>query len=402
MFDGYLELGGVEIINNARTEEYIRKNLPGLKVLCSNAGLHNALGDALYNSPSLDTAPWYRTANADTADFYGLFCSEIQGDNDSTREMTITELAGDGGVQSLARHGSKELRVTGTLIAKTHAGMEAGWTWLRAVLDDSPCGGQQLYCEGRPLHFFKASPAAATTSAALALVAKYARVMYRVEPIDGPRVTAKRRSKAGYLWDVEFVLNAGRPWAFTLPDPTATTTGVNAVASTETTCPTQTDSYDDLVVDPQAPAVTRPPRPPSIAPFTMPTNWSRYVMSVPATLGARSGRVVPTLVITTGASEMRHVRIRFYRTGFTNICDFEGEFFVMYAPPNSVLTINGPQQIIDVVTAGKTKPAANLVTGSNGRPVKWPSMACGTAYDIYVESPGALSATIRTDISIRE
>lgn len=402
MFPGYLELGGVEIVNNCRTAAYVKNWLPGLKVKCDDAGLNNALGDSAYDRPSLDTAPWYRSAVADTADFYGLYCGDVEGDNNSTRAMTITELASDGGVQSLARHGSKELRVKGFMIAKTHAAMEAGWTWLRAVLDDSPCGGVSLYCEGRPLNFFKASPAATTVGAADALVLKYARVMYRVEPIDGPRVVAKLNSKHAVIWEVEFVLNAGRPWAFTLPDPTATTTGVNASAATETVCPTQTDSYDDLVVDPQAPAVTRPPRPPMITPFTMPSNWSRYVMSVPSSLGARSGRVVPTVVVTTGGSELRQVRIRFYRTGFTDICDFEGEFFIMYAPANSVLTIDGPRQNISVVTGGKEKPAANLVTGSSGRPVKWPSMACGTAYDIYVDSPGALSATIRTDISIRE
>lgn len=402
MFDGYLELGGVEIVNNARTAAYIKQWVPGLWVKCDDDGLHRAVGDNPYDRPSLDTAPWYRTADADTADFYGLYCTGVEGDDNSTRSMTITELTGDTAVQALARHGSKELRVKGFMVAKTKAAMESGWTWLRSVLDDNPCGGVSLYCEGRPLTFFKASPAAADNTAASALVAKYARIMYRVEPIDGPRVTAKRNSKRSVLWEVEFVLNAGVPWSHTIPAATATTTGVNPSTVGETFCPTQTDSYDDLVVDPTAPAITRPPRPPAIDPFTMPTSWNRYVMSIPSTLGARSGRVIPTIVVTTGGSVMRNVRVRFYRTGFTDTCDFEGEFYITYVPANSVLTINGPERLISVATAGDTKPAANLVVGSDGRPVKWPTMACGTSYQIYVDSVGALAGTVRTDVSIRE
>ncbi len=402
MFDNYMELGGVEIINNARTAAYVKANLPGLKVKCDDFGMHNALGDTAYASPSLDTAPWYRSANADTADFYGFYSSAVDGDEDSTRQMTIQELAGDGGVQSLARHGSKEIRVKGFMIAKTAAGMQSGMAWLRSVLDDSPCGGNALYCEGRPLYFFKASPAAPTSGAALALVAKYARVMYRVEAIEGPRRLAVIPSKYATIWEVEFVLNAGLPWAFTLPDPTATTTGVNATAVGETFCPTQTDSYDDLVVDPTDPTVARPPRPPSIQPFTMPTGWNRYVMSIPSTLGARSGRIVPSVIVTTAGAPLRQVRVRFYRTGFSGTCDFEGEFFITYVPANSTLTIDGPQKIISVNIGGVIKPAHNLVLGSDGRPVKWPSMACGTAYTIYVEAVGALAGTVRTDVSIRE
>lgn len=402
MFSGYLELGGVELINNARTAAYVKALAPGLKVKCDDAGLHHALGDALYTTPSADAAPWYRSANTDTANFLGFYASGIDGDEDSTRQMSITELSNDGAVQSLARHGSKEIRVKVYGIALDQAGMQAGMTWLRSVLDDSPCGGTSLYCEGRPLHYFKASPAASTSGAALALVAKYARASYRVEPIDGPRRIAVIPAKTAVVWEVEYTLNAGVPWTFTLPDPTATTTGVSPSAVGETFCPTQTDSYDDLVVDPTAPAVTRPPKPPAIEPFEMPTGWNRYAMSIPSTLGARSGRIVPTVVATTTGSPMRQVRVRFYRTGFSDLCDFEGEFFITYVPANSILTINGPERIISVSTAGDVRPAANLVVGSDGRPVKWPSMACGTAYTVYVEAVGALAGTVRTDVSIRE
>jgi hypothetical protein len=402
MYPGYLELGGVELFNNARTAAYIKALVPGLKVKCDEAGLHRALGDAAYSSPSLDTAPWYRSANTDTAKFLGLYTSSIEGDEDSTRSMEITELAGDGAVQALARHGSKEIRVKGWMIAQDQAGMQSGWAWLRSVLDDNPCGGTDLYCEGRPLHFFKASPAAAVQADADALVAKYARVTYRVEPVDGPRRTAVLPSKHAVIWEVEFTLNAGVPWTFTLPAATATTTGVSPTSVGEVTCQTQTDAYDDLIVDPLVPWVTRPPKPPAIEPYVMPASWNRYVMSIPSSLGARSGRVVPTIVCTTGAEAMRVVRVRLYRTGFTDPCDFEGEFFITYVPPNAVLTINGPERLISVTVGGKVKPGANLVVGSSGRPVKWPSMACGTSYQVYVEADGALNGTVRTDISIRE
>lgn len=402
MYDGYVALGDTELVNKARTGAYIRRFLPGIDVRCKDADyLHVALQDAAYTTPAADAAPWYRASNAATAKFYGLFPATVEGGEDSTREVTVTEQAGDGAIQSLARHGSRELRFRVHLFALDEEGMEAGIVWLRSVLDNYDCGGKNN-CDGEDLFFYAANPSSPTTATALANADRLLRVMHRTETLSGPRVVAKFPSKAGQWWEVEFILNVGRPWQFTLPVPVTTTTNIVPTTVNEVYCPTQIDAYDELVVDPQEPGVARPPRPPLIKPVVMPSQWNRYQMTIGATFGERAGRLVPVVKIKTAASVARKLRVRFYRNGYNGACDFEGEFFVTYVPADSTLTIDGPRRKMTLLTGGVEKPAGNLVIGSDGRPALWPTMSCNSSYFVVVDSVGALAATVTTDISIRE
>lgn len=405
MFDGFASLGDVEVVNRGRTAAYVRSFLShAVDLWCRDVDdLFRALQDAPYVSPAVDGAPWYRASNAATGKFYGFYpTGGTSGADDSTRTVTVTELAGDGAITSMARHGSKELRFRGLMFAADDEGMEAGMAWLRATLDDNPCGGGGSRCEGRDLFIYSVNPSAPTAGAALANADKYLRVMHRVEPLDGPRVVEKLNIRGGTVWEVEFLLNAGLPWAFTLPIPMTTTTNVVPSVWNEVYCPTQTDAYDQLVVDPQDAGVARPPRPPLIEPFQMPAQWNRYQMTIAAAYGERAGRIVPVVKLATGPDEARKIRVRFYRNGNTGPCDYEGEFFVTYVPAGSILTIDGPRKKMTVNVGGVEKPAGNLVVGSDGRPALWPTMSCNSSYTVVVDVVGALTATVTTDLSIRE
>jgi hypothetical protein len=402
MFDGYASLGDTELLNKGRTAAYIRAFLPGIDVLCKDSdNLYRALQDPKYVSPAVDGAPWYRASNPATGKFYGLYPATIDGAENSTRSVTVTELAGDGAIQSLPRYGSKELRFRLSMFALDEEGMEAGIVWLRAVLDQHRCGGGSN-CDGEDFFYYAVNPSADTDAAAVANADKHLRVMHRVEPLDGVRVVTKYPSKYGQWWEVEFILSAGLPWAYTLPVPVTTTTNIVPSTVNEVYCPTQRDAYDELVVDPQEPGVARPPRPPLIEPFVMPSQWSRYQMTIGAVFGERAGRVVPVVKVTTGADAARKLRVRFYRNGYNGACDYEGEFFITYVPANATLTIDGPRKTMTVEVGGSEKPAGNLVIGSDGRPALWPTMTCNSSYFVIVDSVGALTATVTTDLSIRE
>lgn len=409
MYDGYLVFNETELINKGRTAAYLRANFPFLDIKCTADYMHLGLAESAYVSPAADGAPWYRSAVPDTGEFYGLFPMTVEGDQDSTREVTVTELANDGAIQSLPRHGSKEIRVRATAFAKTQRGMNAGLAWLRAALDDQPCGPADWNCSGRELRFLTADPGSSNATTARANYMKYRRLMLRVEPLEGPRLVSMRRTPRGvWMAEVEFILTAGIPWQYTNPEPVATTSGVAATTVSEVFCPRRTDSYDDLVTDPTQPAVVRPPRPPEIAPLTMPTSWSRYTMTIGSTYGQRHGRVIPLVHVITGSTARRQLRVRFYRQDSTTDCDFEGEFYLTYMPADSVLTIDAMDRTITVSVGGNSgvgdrKPAANLVVGSNGRPPSWPSMACGTSYRVVVDAAGGLNGTtVLTDAAIRE
>jgi hypothetical protein len=409
MYDGYLLFNETELINKARTAAYLRANFPFLDIKCKADYLHLSLAEAAYVSPAADAAPWYRSGVPHTGEFYGLFPSGVDGDQDSSREVTVTELAGDGAIQSLPRHGSKEVRVRATAFAKTERGMAAGLAWLRSVLDDAPCGPRDWNCAGRELRFYTADPGSSNSTTARSNHFLYLRTMFRVEPLEGPRVVYQRRTPRGvHMAEVEFIFTVGLPWQFTIQEPVATTTGVSASAASEVFCPRRTDSYDDLVTDPTQPAVVRPPRPPEIAPLPMPTSWSRYQMTIGTTFGHRHGRVIPQVHVITGSVDRRQLRVRFYRADNEDSCDFEGEFYVTYVPANSILSIDAVDRTVMLSVGGATgvgdsKPAANLVVGSNGRPPKWPSMACNSSYKVIVDAVGGLNGTtVLTDVMIRE
>jgi hypothetical protein len=406
MFNGYLSLGGVELVNSHRFRTYMSRFLPGVTVRCEGCeGMHNALGHAAYTTPNVSgtgRAPWYRAQQPDSANFYGFFPLTIAGIEDSTQELNLTELAGHGAAPGLARHTSKEIRVRGIMYGKDSAALAAGMTWLRSVLADEPCG-QGLDCGGRELQFFTACPGATTVAAANANVNKYGRVMYDVEVLQGVRIVEEVASKAGAAVVVEFVLVAGVPWIHTFATPAVTTTGVTPTAAPEVYCAPQTDAYSNLVLDPNITNVKRPPRPPLIEPIKMPASWNRYTMNVATTITDRNGVMVPTINLHTGGADRRMVRVRFYRAGNSGSCDYEGEFLVTYAPSGSRLEIDSIRQKATLVKGGVEYPAGNLVLGSNGRPAVWPAMACDTAYHVVVDSQGSLGdARVTVDLSVRE
>lgn len=166
MFKGYLQLGGTEIINAARTMDYVRKQAPQLPLrdIVDVGDLRIALGDEAYNSPLTDDAPWHDVSDPATQGFYGLYPLEIEGHGNSTRTAAVTQSILNGGTVGQIRHGTREMRVRGVLIARDALSAEAGLTWLRNALDPSPCGDHGGTCTGATLCYYAAAPVVDTTA----------------------------------------------------------------------------------------------------------------------------------------------------------------------------------------------------------------------------------------------
>ena len=160
MYEQYLELGGTEIANAERVARYVERNAPHIPLRKpSPQTLHEALGEAEYESPAVDDAPWLDASNPATAKFYGVYPLSIRGGRDSTRSAETTETLGGGGVTGAERYGSRLMRVRALLVAETSEGLEAGHTWLDAALRPSNCndhGGGS--CGGAKLCFYSSSP----------------------------------------------------------------------------------------------------------------------------------------------------------------------------------------------------------------------------------------------------
>lgn len=147
MFPGYLVLGGTEVFNQARTYAYVEEsNCPAGWLRCLPCpGLEDALGvDSYVNS--IQSAPWYDDADPATHKFFGIYPVTMDGLDSSTRTATIQEGILDGGVIQGTRRAIREIRVRGVMVGDGLDGLDAGLSWLDAVLDGNTCSTHQGAC----------------------------------------------------------------------------------------------------------------------------------------------------------------------------------------------------------------------------------------------------------------
>lgn len=144
MYDGFIQLGTDELANVARFKTYIEgstfpwvKNIPQAEA----DALRNAIGDAPYTNPVDDDAPWYDPGDPASANFYGLYVTGIQGDEDDPRDATFTQSIGDGGTVGPVRRATRQMRVKAVLAARDEFAMESGLRWLRRTIDPDDCPG---------------------------------------------------------------------------------------------------------------------------------------------------------------------------------------------------------------------------------------------------------------------
>lgn len=421
-----------ELVNNARTLAYCDHMLAGLTVLdCDGCDyLHEALGDKPYTSPLVDQPEWFEPNNPDTWNFLGMLMLDAQGVEDGTVEATVTELTSDGGYISRPRKASREMRFRAVLIGLDDAAVQAGMVWLRKALDGDWCRAATQGCTGDHLCYFAACPQVCEDSPNLdedgnlheevggtplrlcpsgtlvegmeQCVAPYERHLYRVSTTSGPTVLQEYDVSCGAMWEVEWTMVAGVPTPYATPVFVGKTSCTNEPSEiiNDTDCPDV--SSTPPLQDPNC-RMPAPPRPPLILNDCLddPDRWRRFQLDVPVDKVPMQTVAVPLIYVRTFERSINQVRIRFFPNPFgfdvTHLdggCDFCGEFLISYLPPNSELTINGMTQRATVVTFDgdtaveyqrQTFSANHLLYGTDGAPMSWPELSCGTAYAMTVD-----------------
>lgn len=166
MFNGFLSVGGNEVVNSERTYGYANSTDCPVQWLddpeCGQVA--DAEGDEAYLFGNIDDAPWYDSDISDLSSrFLGLYGVDIAGLSDSTRSAVVTQRNGDGAVVSGYRHGPREVRVRGWMTAMGTDALEYGMTWLRNVLEPSACGQHGSVCGESDAAFFVDCPPARTS-----------------------------------------------------------------------------------------------------------------------------------------------------------------------------------------------------------------------------------------------
>lgn len=155
-------------------------------------------------------------------------------------------------------------------------------------------------------------------------------------------------------------------------------------------------SNTDPLADPDCPPSPLPPALPTIAADCIDEvgTWRRYTLEIPETEVRRWSSTLPTLILNTGSSAERQVRIRYYpnvdggpieaATGN----DWEAEQILTYIPPNTEITLDGvTRNVTAVVNGGSTVSGNRLLYGTGGIPATWPELRCGIGYVVTMDVP---------------
>jgi hypothetical protein len=404
VYEGYLSMAGVELVNNERTATYAR-TLGITAINCPPCTIAPALDEPPYTTPTADAAPWFDPYAPESGGFAGFFGLQVRGFNSSPITRTPIERLGDGAVITRARYNHREVVYTGVAMAVDQCSLSYGLAWLSTALRGStcnPCGGVEACA-------YTCCPTPENEESTI-------RTMAQVGVLEGPitnRVAALGRKCGGtdqpVIAEVEFTLILGRPWLYRSPIPIIT--GVSpppgqncgavgqswdSVAATFATwddvdfgvanwneladepecvqwngqgCPNDPGEYDQFgcsrlaghscAEDPERPVdCPEPPAPPSVPRPYDPCavcfdgpNTKTASVTVPPNATPAWLDQVPLIEVTTGTQPARAILLRFYSnpTGATGVCDPNlldpctacATMAIPYVPPGATLTVDG-------------------------------------------------------------
>lgn len=409
MWNGWASLGGTELFNATRTKQYAEHmGIRWLKGRLAAPDLPLVLGHGeRYTSPLQDDAPWVDPDVPESWQFLGAYPLGVSGIEDSTREAELIEFTTDGGVSGRIRHATKAPVFNVALVATSEAGAEYGLKWLRQATLGAPCFGSDpfgvdlCYLASEPILGEDDPDVTDTTACILPLI----RTLRRVQIVKGPTVIAKQSMSHGELWTAQFAASVGVPWEF--GSPVEIIEGFLG-AGTPLGVATDLDSAGQVVgaeacvepiwspvYDPMCPALVAPPSVPDVPMgcFDLPSTWRRRSFTIPADEVPLWSSMTPVITLSTGATETRMVRLRFYShpdlPGDPAIdpCGYCGDIVVSWIPANSQLVIDGSDESVRIVMAGGVvRGADTLVFGSDRKPFSWPSLSCGFAYVVTVDT----------------
>lgn len=148
---------------------------------------------------------------------------------------------------------------------------------------------------------------------------QYERTMYSVAATSGPTEIGTRKFSSGALIrEVDFVLEAGNPFSYGPEKELLPRTKMIDLPTQPWTDPDCTVPDPAPVIDPDCPPVPAPPKPPSITNscVTPETQWQRYWLEIPEESVSLWSATSPKIVISSGAEEIRQVRVRVFPNPF--------------------------------------------------------------------------------------
>ena len=382
MYAGWMMINGLEVINSHRAINYARTaGISGIYGCSSCTSVMAAdPNGGRYQSPLLDTAnrpPWWPPSGtnlevSDALDFLGVLGVEIDGADDSMRDIKVTEGTASGGYLGPLRYRSRELAVKAVLVAGSECALGYGLNWLRSV--DSVDS-----CESSTVTLYQCCPHV-HASDCVDLTCKYTCIAPYQRTFKGARITAGPTVlrqfdliSRGVVAEVEFLIKCGDPAVYgeyvtPLPLPVSSVDWVDQIQT-------------DLVLeDGFATAPVLPP-PPSLQPaaVSLPrTRWSRQQVDVNAP-GA-GGRIHPVITLASddGVSDLR----------LTIVGDTGSRQYVLGRfPAGGSVTLDFAARTVTTRHNGHEEVRNTFMRNPNGSPVAWPKSLDPGGYTVLVDRP---------------
>lgn len=237
----------------------------------------------------------------------------------------------------------------------------------------------------------------------------YARMFHNVRCTQGVAVISQTTPKSGGCFiEVDFLLAAGNPFAYSLPK----TVGTVPLGTAPFADPDVPGPLDDAwLFDPNCLIPTPPPAAPQVVDDCLEkvSLWTRYYVAVPASDISLWASSVPTIGINSLNGSISQVRVRFHANPFNYPVDqvdptaFCSEFIVSYLPAYTRLALNGMTQRASASKGGKAVVSADhLLYGSDGGPMLWPELTCGISYVMTIDVPRGvdLPSTLSVDLVV--
>jgi hypothetical protein len=423
----FFSLGGNEILNQARTRTYmengIRPAQMDLLECCEPCpGLADILGDASYQLPDTDPAPWYDPQFRESADFAGLVVEEVTLSS-PVRDRPFTQNVGHGATLGRIRYSGRTLVVTGWLAGRTCCAVAYGLRWLQHAL--MPACVTQQACGGDEACFLTCCPSNDNPAGALSVCVDDAELCddYEGDPIfdyecrdgepsewlrggdfwrhafnvglvDGPRVIEQIGIKGDCgcteVVRVEFTIGVGTPWLFDEPTPCIEDAVAFECSPGPCLRPSEIEPCPEFVGCLEDPLCPPPPRPPAIPVpanpcVCIPQNTSRITCEIPAPAGGDWFDATTIVHVVAPHEPLRNLAIRMWQNplGFKpwelDDCLACSTAFISYVPAGGELILDGRTRRNTITCGNTTQDASPNLFTLEGLPFQPLDLGCDPA-----------------------
>lgn len=424
MIIDYASANGDELWNTARLQAYLENvgspfdSGPGV-CRCPSLTPEVLGAEGPYTVPDaeVEPAPWYDPAVPASAEFLGFMPLTVEGTQDNPRGRIVTGAVGGGGVFGPARDQPRTITVTGVVIGSTCCGAAYGMQFLSQVL--AGCSGGS--CDGDCFEMYNCCPGEGMTP--VQFNAAHRRTYRRTSLVSGPTVLGTTSSGScdrsacaagAELIDVEFVLVAATPWAWTDPVPVLEVTPpiggggdcIEWCLSSATSGPNSCDPAvclfqacvkgGDPCGDPRNPVPSPPTPKVPVGAYCAPLGPERACYDFDISDRPQWASDVPVIQVYSGATELRNIRVTIYEkqdgTSLTcdqvadrNLCNPVQDFLVSYIPARTTVTLDGAIGRATVNCNGSCGTASTAYGNQDGGPVQLSELTCAS-YCVCIET----------------